>query len=85
MERRGYLASAIRRTTESIVAVEGFVVLTRYLSKVHCQDLIKATYRNRTGIAPFDLAFDLFTEALDAWLPCFETDSGHGQRPLIVQ
>lgn len=42
-----------------------------YPGQVHAQDIIKVNYGNRTGVAPFDAGFELFTKAFDAWKPCF--------------
>jgi len=42
-----------------------------YPGQVHAQDLIKRRGLNQTTTAPFDLGFDLFTQAFDAWRPCF--------------
>ena len=52
-------------------------VLADIFQQVHAQDLIKRTYSNRTGPAPFDLGFELFSKALDEWLPCFEKKHEH--------
>jgi hypothetical protein len=47
-----------------------------YPGQVHAQDLIKT--KSRTTTTPFDLGFDLFTQAFDAWRLCFGNGTTKG-------
>ena len=73
----GILTQAGQDLSKECCRLPRFTNLSTY--QVHAQDIIKVNYRNRTGPAPFDLGFDLFTQAFDAWRTCF------GQQILQTQ
>ena len=73
----------VRQSTKEIPACNqppksGEVFGQVYAGQVHAQDLIKVAGLNRTTAAPFDLGFDLFTQAFDAWRPCFGNSTSEG-------
>jgi len=48
-----------------------------YPGAVHCPDLNQSPYYPMNGSAPVQLGLALFEQALDAWLPCFNSSKQH--------